>query len=95
MAGAKGTKLAQLKQKAMMILKRRKMYDNQLAQIMNQQFNVDQVAFAQESIQDTLNTVSRLAEKELSLMRKLRNIGCRHEASQRGPETDNERIRHR
>ena len=27
---------------------------------MNQQFNVDQVAFAQESINDTINTVAAL-----------------------------------
>ena len=38
------------------------MYDGQLGQIMNQQFNVDQVAFATESMQDTMNTVSALKE---------------------------------
>jgi len=60
MAGAKGSKMTQLKQKAMMVLKRRKMYDNQMNTIMQQQFNVDSVAFAQESIQDTISTVSFL-----------------------------------
>ena len=35
MAVAKGSRLTQLKQKAMMVLKKRKMYDNQLAQISN------------------------------------------------------------
>jgi hypothetical protein len=50
MAGAKGQRLATLKQKALQILRRRKMYDSQLGQVMNQQFNVDQVAFTQESI---------------------------------------------
>ena len=58
MAGAKGQRLATLKQKALMIIRRRKMYDSQLNQVMNQQFNIDSVAFAQESIQDTINTVS-------------------------------------
>ena len=29
---------------------------------MNQQFNVDQVAFQQESIQDTINTVAALKQ---------------------------------
>ena len=57
MAVAKGSRLAQLKQKAMMILKRRKMYENQSNQLMNQQFNIDSVAFASESMQDTINTV--------------------------------------
>ena len=50
MAGAKGTRLSTLKQKALQILRRRKMYDQQLGQVLNQQFNVDQVAFTQESI---------------------------------------------
>ena len=57
MAVAKGSRLAQLKQKAMMILKRRKMYENQSNQLMSQQFNIDSVAFASESMQDTINTV--------------------------------------
>lgn len=50
MSVAKGSRLAQLKQKAMMILKKRKMYDNQMNQISNQQYNVDNVAFSMESI---------------------------------------------
>ena len=36
------------------------MYDTQLNHVQNQQFNVDQVAFTSESIQDTLNTVSAM-----------------------------------
>ena len=35
MAGAKGQRLATLKQKALMIIRRRKMYDSQLNQVMN------------------------------------------------------------
>ena len=38
------------------------MYDQQLSQVMNQQFNVDQVAFQTESMQDTMNTVSQLVD---------------------------------
>ena len=60
MAGAKGTRLSTLKQKALQVLRRRKMYDTQLGQVQNQQFNVDQVAFATESMQDTVNTVQAL-----------------------------------
>ena len=44
------------------------MYDNQNTHLMNQQFNVDSMAFASESIQDTLNTVS--AMKEASIVQK-------------------------
>ena len=60
MRTAKGMRKKQLQQKALQILKRRKMYDNQYNHLANQQFNVDQLAFANESIQDTLNTVSLL-----------------------------------
>ena len=62
MVNAKGMRKKTLQQKAMHILKRKKMYDNQLGHVQNQQFNVDQVAFANESIQDTLNTVSAMKE---------------------------------
>ena len=58
MATARGTGLNSLKQRALQVLRRRKMYDQQLGQLMNQQFNVDQVAFHTESMQDTMNTVS-------------------------------------
>ena len=50
MLNAKGMKKKQLQQKALHILKRRKMYDGQLGNLQNQQFNIDQVAFANESI---------------------------------------------
>ena len=58
MLTAKGMRKKTLQQKALHILKRRKMYDNQLNHLQNQAFNVDQVQFASESIADTLNTVS-------------------------------------
>ena len=43
MKTAKGASYKSLQQKALGILRRRKMYDAQLGNIMNQQFNVDQV----------------------------------------------------
>ena len=62
MVNAKGMRKKALQQKALHILKRRKMYDNQLGYVQNQQFNVDQVAFNAESMQDTLNTMSAMKE---------------------------------
>ena len=50
MLNAKGMRKKTLQQKAMMLLKRRKMYDQQLMHTQNQQFNVDQVAFTSENI---------------------------------------------
>ena len=41
---------------------------------MNQQFNVDQVAFAQESIQDTINTVSALKEANVQQQAMMKNM---------------------
>jgi charged multivesicular body protein 5 len=43
MKTAKGATYKSLQQKALGILRRRKMYDAQLGNLMNQQFNVDQV----------------------------------------------------
>ena len=50
MKTAKGTTYKTLQQKALNILRRRKMYDAQVGNIQNQQFNIDQVQFASESI---------------------------------------------
>ena len=74
MVGAKGTRLNTLKQKALQILRRRKMYDNQLGQVMNQQFNVDQVAFTAESIQDTMNTVQALKAANVAQKQQMKNF---------------------
>ena len=40
-----------------MVLKKRKMYDNQLKNYMSQQMTLDQVAFTAESIQNTIQMV--------------------------------------
>lgn len=45
------------KQRCLMVLKKRKMYDNQLKNYMNQQMTLDQVAFTSESIQNTIDMV--------------------------------------
>merc|ERR1712232_955326 len=50
------------------------MYDTQLGQLMNQQFNVDQVAFAQESMQDTINTVAALKEANTQQKETMKNF---------------------
>ena len=58
MKTAKGMSYKSLQQKALAVLRRRKMYDVQLGNVMNQQFNVDQVQFTSETITNTLETVS-------------------------------------
>eukprot|EP00453_Perkinsus_chesapeaki_P002684 CAMPEP_0185924500 /NCGR_PEP_ID=MMETSP0924C-20121207/12515_1 /TAXON_ID=321610 /ORGANISM="Perkinsus chesapeaki, Strain ATCC PRA-65" /LENGTH=53 /DNA_ID=CAMNT_0028659649 /DNA_START=3 /DNA_END=161 /DNA_ORIENTATION=+ len=43
------------KQRALAVLKRKKMYEAQRDQLMNTQFNVDQAAFTQEQMQTNIN----------------------------------------
>ena len=57
MKTAKGTSYKTLQQKALNVLRRRKMYDAQLSNVMNQQFNIDQVQFTTETITNTIETV--------------------------------------
>ena len=94
MATAKGTRLKTLKQKALQILRRRKMYDGQQGHIMNQQFNVDQVAFANESMQDTINTVLTTATMTYLILLLSSLIGFCFERSKYGTERTNEELRH-
>ena len=54
---SKGSAKDMYKQRCMMVLKKRKLYDNQLKNAMNQQFTLDQVAFTSENIQNTLEMV--------------------------------------
>ena len=89
MATAKGTRLKTLKQKALQVLRRRKMYDTQQSHLMNQQFNVDQVAFANESMQDTINTVSKCTSFNFSS-----SSGCCPQRSQHSIEGDHEELQY-
>jgi len=54
----KGVSYKNSQAKALTILKRRKMYEAQLANAQNQQFNVDQVQFNSENIQNVIDTVN-------------------------------------
>lgn len=54
---AKGSAKDMYKQRCVNVLKKRKQYDTQLKNYMNQQFTLDQVAFTSESIQGTIEMV--------------------------------------
>eukprot|EP00347_Sterkiella_histriomuscorum_P002692 403367174 len=62
MKTAKGMSYKSLQQKALAVLRRRKMYDVQLGNLMNQQFNIDQVQFTSETITNTIETFAALKE---------------------------------
>ena len=57
---AKGMAYKSLQNKALQVLRRRKMYDAQLNNVMSQQFNIDQVAFTTETITSTIDTMNAL-----------------------------------
>lgn len=59
---ARGSSQTMYKQRAMQLLKKRNMYMSQLQTIQGTQFNVEQMKFASESVQDTINTVSAMKE---------------------------------
>ena len=60
MKTAKGMAYKSLQNKALQVLRRRKMYDAQLNNVMSQQFNIDQVAFTTETITSTIDTMNAL-----------------------------------
>jgi len=62
MKGAKGMAYKSLQNKALQVLRRRKMYDAQLTNVMSQQFNIDQVQFTSETIASTIDTYAALKE---------------------------------
>jgi len=49
-----------VKQKAMRVLKQKKMYENQLESLRNQSFNMEQANFATQSLKDTKTTVDAM-----------------------------------
>ena len=64
----------QVQKRAMAILKQKKMYENQREQTRNQQFNMDQVMFAQESLAETANTVSAMKDANKALKKQFKAI---------------------
>lgn len=57
---ATGLAATQIKKRAMDTLKRKRMYESQRDQLANQQFNVDQTAFAISSVRDAQTTISAM-----------------------------------
>jgi charged multivesicular body protein 5 len=62
----------QLQKRAMEILKRKRMYEQQRDQAMGQQFNVDQAAFSIESAKATVTTVAALKASNVELKKAIR-----------------------
>ena len=59
----------QVQQRALRVLKQKKMYEKQRDTLYNQSFNVDQTRFALQNVKDTVTTVAAMksASKELKV----------------------------
>eukprot|EP01111_Echinosteliopsis_oligospora_P008463 TRINITY_DN2414_c0_g1_i1.p1 TRINITY_DN2414_c0_g1~~TRINITY_DN2414_c0_g1_i1.p1 ORF type:complete len:214 (+),score=82.14 TRINITY_DN2414_c0_g1_i1:50-691(+) len=63
-----------LKQKALRVLKQKRMYEAQRDQMMGQSFNMEQAYFATESIKDTITTVAAMKEGSKVLKQQLKKV---------------------
>jgi len=63
-----------LQQKAVRILKQKKMYEQQLGQLMNQSFNMEQANFASQSMKDTVVTIGAMKTANVELKKQLKNV---------------------
>jgi len=64
----------QLKQRALTLLKQKKMYEKQRDSMFNQQFNIDQQKFTQESLKDTATTVQAMKSANTALKQQFKEI---------------------
>lgn len=71
---ANGSAKASIQRRAMDTLKRKKMYEQQRDQISAQAFNLDQTAFAIESIKDTQTTVAAMKAAATQLKQEHKKI---------------------
>jgi len=65
---------ANLKQRAMRILKQKRMYEQSRDQLMNQSFSMEQTNFAMESTKDTLSTVAAMKHANKSMKKEMKKI---------------------
>jgi len=63
-----------VQKRAMAILKQKKMYEGQKEQTMNQQFNMDQIMFAQEGLKETASTVTAMKDANKALKKQFKAI---------------------
>merc|ERR1719267_7379 len=61
-----------VQKRAMAILKQKKMYEGQKEQTMNQQFNMDQIMFAQEGLKETATTVAAMKDANKALKKQFK-----------------------
>ena len=63
-----------IKARAMRVLKQKKMYETQREQLYGQSFNMEQAAFATQSMQDTVTTVAAMKQANATLKQQFKTI---------------------
>ena len=63
-----------VQKRALGILKQKKMYEGQKEKTMNQQFNMEQIMFAQEGLKETADTVSAMKDANKALKKQFKAI---------------------
>lgn len=63
-----------IKARAMRVLKQKKMYETQREQLYGQSFNMEQAAFATQSMQDTVTTVTAMKQANQTLKTQFKSI---------------------
>uniref|UniRef100_A0A7S0P4K3 Charged multivesicular body protein 5 n=1 Tax=Calcidiscus leptoporus TaxID=127549 RepID=A0A7S0P4K3_9EUKA len=63
-----------VQKRALTILKQKKMYEGQKEKTMNQQFNMEQIMFAQEGLKETADTVKAMKGANKDLKKQFKSI---------------------
>ena len=63
-----------VQKRALAILKQKKMYEGMKEQTMNQQFNMEQIMFAQDGLKETATTVAAMKDANKSLKKQFKAI---------------------
>merc|ERR1712039_566630 len=63
-----------VQKRALTILKQKKMYEGQKEKTMAQQFNVDQIMFAQDTLKETAGTVSAMKDANKAMKKQFKQI---------------------
>eukprot|EP01136_Pigoraptor_vietnamica_P039079 Opistho-1_new@109255 len=63
-----------LKQRALRVLKQKRMYENQRDQLMQQSFNMEQANFATQTLKDTVTTVDAMKTGVKEMKKQFKNI---------------------
>lgn len=63
-----------VKQKAMRVLKQKKMYESQAGNLRNQSFNIEQANYATQTLKDTKTTVTAMKLGAKEMKKEFKNI---------------------